>query len=194
MVQVLAALEVAELGQREPRPLDRLRGGSGDGEQEALVGLGNGAALGPLHHHCPEGVLGDDQGHHGERAEPVAAQRRRERGPVASLVGHGFGEEGHPTLEDLVQLAIRVHGGEQRVLGLVRRVAEPPVRTEHAAVIRGGENGGVDLELITQGAEDSVGHLGRVGRGGQRARQRLHALGRLGRHPPPPLVAGLGPG
>jgi hypothetical protein len=194
MVQVLAALEVPEFGQREPRSLDRLGGGPGNGEQEALVGLGNGAALVPLHHDSPDCMLGHHQGHHGERAEAVAAQGLGQRGPVASLVVHRFGEEGHPALEDLSQLAVGIHRFEQRTLGLVRRVAEPPVHAEHTSIVGGGEDGCVHLELIAQRAEDRVRHLGRVGGRGQCARQRLHTLGRLGRHPPPALVTGLRPG
>jgi hypothetical protein len=106
----------------------------------------------------------------------------------------GFGEEGHPALEDLAQLAVGIHRFEQRPLGLVRRVAEPPVHAEHTPIVGGGEDGCVHLELVAQRAEDRVGHLGRVGGRRQCARQRLHALGRLGRHPPPALVAGLRPG
>ena len=39
LVQVQAALEADELGEREPCPLDRLGRGAGDGDEEAPVGL-----------------------------------------------------------------------------------------------------------------------------------------------------------
>ena len=45
MVEVLGALEVAELGQGQAGALDRLGGGTGDGEEEALVGLADGPPL-----------------------------------------------------------------------------------------------------------------------------------------------------
>ena len=76
----------------------------------------------------------------------------------------------------------------------MRGVAEAPMGVQDAPVIDGGEGGGIHPQLVTQGGEHGVGHLPRVGRGGERARHRLHPLGCLGRHPPPALVAGLGPG
>ena len=83
---------------------------------------------------------------------------------------------------------------EDAVDGFVGVVAEATQRAQAAVLAEDGEGRRVDPELVAQGGEDGVGHLGGIGRRGQCPRHALHALGGLGRHPSPPLVAGFGTG
>ena len=73
-------------------------------------------------------------------------------------------------------------------------VAEAAQRAQDAPLVEEGEGRRVDVQLVAQGGEDGVGHLGRVGRGRQRPRHGLHALRRLGGDPPAPFVPRLGAG
>ena len=145
--------------------------------------------LQPVDDHHPHGPVGDHQGHHGQRAEPGRAHGRLDDRPLTCEVGDGLGDEGHPSSHDVADGPVGVEGHQQVVAVPHGVVAELPVRLEHPAFVGGGEDGGVDVQLVAQGGEDGVGHLSRVGRRRQGPSHRLHALGRLGRHPPPPLVA-----
>ena len=75
LVQVLAALQVDELGEGQPGPLDRLGRRAGDGEEEGPVGLGDLAVVVPVHDDRADGVVGHDQGDDGQCPEPVGAER-----------------------------------------------------------------------------------------------------------------------
>ena len=112
-----------------------------------------------------------------------SASRRLER----------LGEESLAVRHDSGQLAVGRQGGQQGTLGLAGLVPEAAMHAEHAPIVR-GEGRRVHAQLLTQGAEDRVGHLGWIGRRGQCPGQRLHALRGLRRHPSPALYPGLGSG
>ena len=71
LVQVLTALQVDELGQGEPGPLDRLGRRAGDGEEEGPIGLGDLSVVVPVHDDGADGVVGHDERDDGEGPEPV---------------------------------------------------------------------------------------------------------------------------
>ncbi len=83
--------------------------------------------------------------------------------------------------------------GQHAVDRLVGVVAEAAERPQLAPLVEQGEGGRVDSELVAQGGEHGVGHLGRVGGRGQGPGHGLHPLGRLGRHAASALVPRLGP-
>ena len=100
-----------------------------------------------------------------------------------------LGEEGHVLAQ---HGAVGSERGQHAVDRLVGVVAEAAERPQLAPLVEQGEGGRVDAELVAQGGEHGVGHLGRVGRRGQGPGHGLHPLGRLGRHAPPALVPRLG--
>ena len=186
--------EAVELHQGQAGPLDRLGRGTGDGEEEVLVG-GRDLPFGqPLHHHHADGAVRDDQGDDGQGVEGEWGQGRGDGRPFVGQLGHRSGEQGDIAAQHVTDGAVRIHGRQQGVMRVSARVAEAPVGLEHAPLGGGGKRGGIDAQLVAQRGEDGIGHLGRVGRRGQGPGHGLHALRGLGRHPPPPLVAGLGAG
>ena len=74
LVQVLTALQVDELGQGKPGPLDRLGRRARDGEEEGPIGLGDLSVVVPVHHDGADGVVGHDERDDGEGPEPVRIQ------------------------------------------------------------------------------------------------------------------------
>ena len=81
---------------------------------------------------------------------------------------------------------------EHAVDRLVGAVAEPAQRSQGAHVADDREGRGIHVQLVAQGGEDGIGHLGWVRRGGQGPGHGLHALGGLRGHPPATLVPRLG--
>ena len=71
LVQVLTPLQVDELGQGEPGPLDRLGRRARDGEEEGPIGLGDLAVVVPVHDDGADGAVGHDERNDGEGPEPV---------------------------------------------------------------------------------------------------------------------------
>ena len=190
LVQVLAAFQVDELGQREARALHGLGGGTGDGEEETLVGIRDRAVVVPVHHDRTDGVIGHDQWHDGQGTE-ARVDGGGEVGPLPPQIVEGLRKEGDVVAQDR---AVELQGPKEAVDRLVGSVAETAQRAELALLADEGEGGGVDVQLVTQGGEHGVGHLSGVCRRGERAGHGLHALCGLGRHPPAPLVPGLRPG
>ncbi len=193
-LELLGAFEVGELGHRQTGSFDRLGGGAGDGEQESPVRLGDGAGLGPVDDDHPHGVVRDHQWDDGERVEASTPQRGFDVRPVTSEVGDRLSDERDAPLHHVAHRTVGIERDEQVLALLLGLVAELPVRVEYTPFVRGGEHRGIDAELVAQRGEDRVGHLGRVGRRGQRPGHVLRALRRLGGHPPPPLIARVGSG
>ncbi len=81
--------------------------------------------------------------------------------------------------------------GEYPVDRLLGVIAEPAQRPQHSTLVKEGEGGGIDVQLVAQGGEHRIGHLGRVRCGREGPRHGLHPLRGLGRHAPPPLVPRL---
>ena len=71
LVQVLTPLQVDELGQGEPGPLDRLGRRAGDGEEEGPIRPGDLAVVVPVHDDRADGVVGHDERDDGEGSEAV---------------------------------------------------------------------------------------------------------------------------
>ena len=71
LVQMLTSLQVDELGQGEPGPLDCLSRRAGDGEEEGPIGLGDLTVVLPVHHDRTDGVVGHHKRDDGEGPEPV---------------------------------------------------------------------------------------------------------------------------
>ena len=119
----------------------------------------------------------------------VEAQRREDVGSLAADVLQGFAEK----RDVLAQHgSIWLQGRKHHVGRLAWVVAEPPQGQQLSAFVQQGEGCGVDVELVAQRGEHGVGHLCRVGRGGQGPGHRLHALRRLGGDAAPALVPRLG--
>ena len=188
LVQVLAALEVDEFGQREASSLDGLRRGAGDREEEALVGIRDLAVVVPVHDDHPDGVIGHHEGHDGQGPEPVRFQRRVDVGTQPPKVLERLCEERDAVAQ---HRAAGLQRGEHRIDRFVGAEAETAQCVQPAALAGEGEGGGIDVQLVTQHGEDGVGDLSRVGRRGKRGGHGLHALGRLGRDPPAPFVPRL---
>ena len=100
LVQMLAALQVDELGQGQPGPLDGLRRGAGDGEEEGPVGLGDLTVVVPVHDDGADRVVGDDQRDDGEGPEPFRLEGRVDVGSLALQVVDRLGEEGDVVAQD----------------------------------------------------------------------------------------------
>ncbi len=189
LVQMLAALQVDELGEGEPGPLDGLGSSTGDGEEERPVGLGDLTFVVPVHHHGTDGVVGHDEGDDRERTEPIRVEGRVDIGAIALEVVDGLGEEGDVLTQDR---AVGLQGTQHPVRRVVRRVAEAAERLQVAPFVQEGERRSVHAQFVSHGGEDGVGHLRRVGGRRERSRHGLHALCRLGCDAPTPLVPGFG--
>ncbi len=123
LVQVLAAFQVDELGERQPGPFDRLRRSAGDGEEEGPVRFGDLTVVVPVDDHRSDGVIRDDQGDDGEGPEPVRAEGREDVGALALQVVDGLREEGDVAAQNgAVDLQRRQHP-VGRVVGGVAEAA-----------------------------------------------------------------------
>ena len=191
LMQMLAALQVDELGESEPGSLHGLGRRARNGEQERPVGLGNPSVALPVHHHGTDGAVGHHERNDGQRTETAWIEGRVDVGAIALQVRHGLGEEGDVVAQDG---AVGLQGRQHAVRGLLGGVAEAPEGAQGAALVEEGKRRRVHAQFVAHGGEDGVSHLGRVGCRGQGPSHDLHALCRLGHDAPAPLGPGLGAG
>ena len=185
---MLAALQVDEIGERQPGALDGLRRRPRDGEEEGPVGLGDLTVVVPVDHHRSDGVVGHDQGDDGKCPEAFRPEGRVDVGSIACQVVDGLGEEGDVLTQDR---SVGLQGGQHAVRRVVGVVPEPAQCAQHAPLVEQGECGRIHAQLVSHGGKDRVGHLGRVGGGRQSTCHGLHPLCRLGRDAPAPFVPRL---
>ena len=99
-MEVLAALQVDELGEGEAGPLHGLGRGAGDREEEGPIRLGDLTIVVPVHDDGTDGVVGHDERNDGEGTEAVRVDGRVDVGPIAQEVFDSLREEGDVVAQD----------------------------------------------------------------------------------------------